>query len=374
MSAPKDYYELLGVDRNATQEDIKKAYRRLALKYHPDRNPGDKEAEQKFKEISEAYDVLSDPEKRANYDRFGHEGLRGFATRDFQTASVDDIFEMFSDIFGGDLFGDFFGMTGRRRRTGPARGASLRAQVAIPFEEAARGTKRQLEVRRREPCPDCRGSGAAPGTAPERCAACGGSGVVLQARGFFSLQTTCGRCGGSGRVVRVPCRQCDGSGAVVRRRTVEVRIPAGIESGTRLRLAGEGEPSFDGGPPGDLYVDVFVQEHEFFRRDGADLQVSVPISFAVAALGGEIEVPTLDGTARVSIPKGTQAGQVFRLAGMGLPRLGGRGKGDMYVQVQIEVPSGLTRRQQELLREFQQIEAEKGRRRGFFDRVREYFK
>lgn len=363
----KDYYELLGVDRNATTDEIRAAYRKLALKYHPDRNPGDKEAEKRFKEISEAYDVLSDQERRRLYDQYGHEGLRGQAVRDFQTASFQDIFEAFSDIFGeSSIFGDFFGM-GRPRRAA-RRGASLRVELEVEFHEAALGARKTIEVVRREPCKTCGGSGSKPGTSAASCATCGGSGRVARDAGFFVLQQPCPSCGGEGKRIVQPCPECRGYGTVRARRELEIEIPAGIEDGTRLRLPGQGEPSRDGGPPGDLYVDVMVKPHSFFHREDNDIYCEVPISFAQAALGAEIEVPTLTGRAPLKVPRGTPSGTLLRLKGLGVTDVHGRGRGDQVVRVVVHVPTKLTKRQEELLREFEQIEKEQSSRKNLWER------
>lgn len=363
----RDYYEILGVNRNATTEEIRSAFRKLALKYHPDRNPNDKEAEKKFKEISEAYDVLSDDEKRKQYDSFGHEGLRGFAHRDFQSASFEDIFQAFSDAFGGEsIFSDFFG-TARGQRRGAHRGTSLRVEVEIDFKEAASGIERTISLWRAELCPQCSGSGARPGTKPETCRECGGRGEIMRSAGFFSVRQTCPACEGAGRVVRDVCPACRGGGAQRVKREIKVKIPAGIEDSTRLRVAGEGEPSRDGGPPGDLYVDVFVKPHPFFKRDGADLYCDFPVPFTIAAMGGEIDVPTLDGSAKLKIPRGTQSGTIFRLRHQGVPYLNGRGRGDILVRATIAVPTKLSKRQEELLQEFEKLDSEN--RKGFWEKL-----
>ena len=368
VAEQKDYYEILGVPKSASAEDIRKAFRTLALKFHPDRNPGDKEAEKKFKEISQAYDVLSDDEKRKQYDRFGPEGLRGYATRDFEGASFEDIFRSFGDIFGGEgSFGDFFNV-GRGRR-GPRKGTSLRVEIALDFLEAAKGIEKKIDLWREELCKTCSGSGSKPGKGPETCRTCGGRGMVMQSAGFFSVQRTCPTCGGEGKRITDPCESCRGRGTQRVKREITVKIPAGIEDSTRMRVAGEGEPSHDGGPPGDLYVDVYVREHEFFKRDGADLQCEIPITFAQAALGAEIEVPTVEGRAKLKIPRGTASHTVFRLRNEGLPHVQGRGRGDLYVRAVIQVPAKLTKRQEELLQEFTKIEHETGGKKGFFDKL-----
>jgi molecular chaperone DnaJ len=364
----KDFYELLGVARTATPEEIRKAFRTLALKHHPDRNPGDKEAEQKFKQISHAYDVLSDDVKRKQYDQFGQEGLKGYATRDFEGASFEDIFRSFGDIFGGEggSFGDFFNV-GRGRR-GPRMGTSLRVEIEIDFLEAARGTEKKIDLMRDELCKTCTGSGSKPGKAPEACRSCNGRGVVMQSAGFFSVQRTCPACGGEGKRITDPCETCKGKGTQRVKREIKIKIPAGIEDSTRMRVAGEGEPSRDGGPTGDLYVDVFVREHELFKREGADLHFEVPITFAQAAMGAELEVPTVEGRSKFKVPRGTVSHSIFRIRGEGLPHVGSRSRGDLYVRVVIQVPSKLTKRQEELLQEFAKIEQETGAKKGFFDK------
>ena len=367
MDEKKDYYEILGVARNATSEEIRKAFRTLALKHHPDRNPGDKEAEKRFKQISQAYDVLSDDEKRKQYDRFGQEGLRGYATRDFEGASFEDIFRSFGDIFGGEgSFGDFFNV-GRGRR-GPKMGTSLRVEIEVDFRDAALGTERKIDLWREELCPTCTGSGSKPGKQPETCRSCAGRGVVMQSAGFFSVQRTCPTCGGEGKRITDPCDACKGRGSHRVKKEITIKIPAGIEDSTRMRVTGEGEPSRDGGPPGDLYVDVFVSEHEFFKREGADLHCEIPITFTQAALGADIEVPTVEGRAKLKIPRGTVSHSVFRIRGEGLARVGSRGRGDLYVRVVIQVPAKLTKRQEEILQEFAKIDQETGGKKGFFDK------
>lgn len=358
MDEKSDYYELLGVPRAATVDEIRQAYRKLARKHHPDLNPGNAEAEKKFKEISQAYDVLSDEQKRRLYDQYGHEGLRGTAQRDFRTASVEDIFSAFGDIFGDpSFFGDFFNV-GRGGRRGARRGASLRVEFEIDFKEAAVGTKKTVELTRHEVCETCRGSGSKPGTSPVTCRTCGGRGGVARNAGFFSIQQTCSTCGGEGKQIVSPCGACRGRGMVKAKKEIEISIPAGIENGTRMRVAGQGEPSPDGGSPGDLYCDIYVKPHPFFKREENDLYMELPVTFAQAALGAEVEVPTLEGQSLLKIPRGTAGGALLRMRGLGVPSLNGRGRGDQIIRVVVAVPAKLTKRQEELLQEFQKIEQE----------------
>jgi len=368
--AGRDYYEILEVPRDASPEEIKKAYRRLALQYHPDRNPGDKAAEEKFKEINEAYSVLSDPQKRERYDAFGHAGAPGADVfggfGDFGFPSVEDLL---NDFFGlGGLFG------GGRSRSG--RGADLRYNLTISFDEAAFGGEREIAVPRTGPCRECGGSGARAGTHPERCAACNGRGQITVQQGFFAISRPCGRCRGTGQVIRHRCPRCGGEGAVRETRTLRVKIPAGVDTGTRLKLRGEGEAGRGGGPPGDLYVVLTVEPHPFFSRDGADLLCEVPITFPQAAMGAEIEVPVLGrGKRTLTIPPGTPSGQTFVLKGEGLPLIDSGRRGNLVVRVVIDVPRKLTRRQRELLAEFQQLceESPGPASRTFFDKVKEIF-
>lgn len=367
----QDYYELLGVAKGASTDEIRSAFRKLALKYHPDRNPDDKDAERKFKEISEAYDVLSDDQKRKLYDQYGHEGLKGQARRDYQNASVQDIFEAFGDIFGGgggeSIFGDFFGV-GRGGRRGAARGASLRVELQVDFKEAALGVKRTIELTRAEGCETCKGSGAKAGTGKTPCRPCGGRGVVARNAGFFMMQSACPSCGGSGAKIESPCGACRGEGLVRRKREIEVSIPAGIENATRMRMAGQGEGAAGGGAPGDLYVDVYVRDHEFFAREGNDILCELPVPFATAALGGEIEVPTLTGKAALKIPRGTASGTSLRLKGQGVTGVDGRGRGDQKVRVTVQVPAKLSKRQEEILQEFQKIELEQSGKKNLWEK------
>jgi molecular chaperone DnaJ len=367
----QDFYELLGVAKGASTDEIRSAFRKLALKYHPDRNPGDKDAERKFKDISEAYDVLSDEQKRKLYDQYGHEGLKGQARRDYQNASVQDIFEAFGDIFGGDsssIFGDFFGVGRGGGRRGARRGASLRVELEVDFKEAALGVKRTIELSRAEACETCRGSGAKPGTGRTTCRACGGRGVVGRNAGFFMVQSACPTCGGEGTSVESPCSACRGAGLSRRKREIEITIPAGIENATRMRMAGQGEGAPGGGQPGDLYVDVYVRAHEFFSREGNDILCEVPIPFSLAAMGGEIEVPTLSGKSALKIPRGTASATKLRLKGQGVTGVDGRGRGDQLVRVVVQVPSKLTKRQEELLQEFQKIDLEQSGKKNLWEK------
>lgn len=344
----RDYYEILGVDRNASDDEVKRSYRRLAMQYHPDRNPGDKKAEENFKEAAEAYEVLRDAEKRKIYDRYGHEGINGTGFRGF--SGFDDIFTNFSDIFE-----DVFGFTGARTRTRSAvrQGADLRYDLKISFMDAVKGTSTQIELEKFERCKECSGTGAAAGTQPESCPRCAGRGTVTQSSGFFTISTTCPQCRGAGRVIKNPCKGCFGTGKARSRKTVSLKIPAGVETGSRLRLRGEGEEGDFGGPSGDLYVFIHVEPHEFFDRDGYDVLCQIPVSITQAALGATIEVPTVEGRESLKIPKGTQSGRVFRMKGKGVAHLKGLGRGDQVVQVLVKIPTNLTKKQEELLREFE---------------------
>jgi molecular chaperone DnaJ len=357
----RDYYELLEVSRDAPPDDIKKAYRRLAMKHHPDRNQGDKAAEHKFKEISEAYEVLSDAAKRQQYDRFGHEGLKsafgpgGFDfSRDFTHAS--DLQDILGSIFGdggGGIFDEFFGGGGRRRsRTASQRGADLRFDLELDLEEAAFGSEREITLPMTEECARCGGSGAAAGSSRETCRQCGGGGAVIAGGGFFQIRQTCPICGGSGTIVKQPCRECEGSGRATNRKRLTLRIPAGVETGSRLRLAGKGEGGARGGPAGDLYVVLHVREHELFKRNGDDLYCEVPVPVDVAIGGGEVDVPTLDGYAKLKLPPGTDSGKLFRLRGRGIQNVDAYGHGDLNVQVRVETPVKLTSRQKKALKDF----------------------
>jgi molecular chaperone DnaJ len=346
----KDFYEILGIPRNASEAEIKKAYRSLALKFHPDRNPDNKESEDKFKEINAAYSVLSDPEKRANYDRYGTAEGAGAGFGAFTGAGFGDIFE--------DIFGDFFGFSGQRRPR-PAKGTDLRYDLDITLEESAFGVEKKIEVPRRENCPSCGGSGSKPGKGPVTCSSCRGSGHVRYQQGFFSVSKTCSSCNGSGKIITDPCNECKGSGAIRRVRVLSVKVPPGVDSGSRLRMSGEGEPGIYGGPPGDLYIITDIKKHPVFVRKGYDIYCEMTISFPQAVLGAEIEVPTLDAVATLKIPPGTPSGKHFHLKGKGVPRLGGHGKGDEIVVVHVEVPRQVTPRQRELLEEFAQISGDR---------------
>lgn len=347
------YYEVLGVTREADGEEVKRAYRKLAFQYHPDRNPDDPESEAKFKEASEAYDCLRDPDKRSRYDRFGHDGVNGNGGAGFN--DVHDIFDSFSDIFG-DLFG--FGRGGSAGPR-PQAGSDLRYNLTISFRDAAKGSEVELKIPKDVTCPDCHGTGAEPGTSPETCQQCHGTGRVQQAQGFFRISVGCPVCRGQGRIITRYCARCRGRGVVNETRELKVRIPAGVDTGARLRLRGEGEPGLHGGPAGDLYVVISVEQDKTFRRDGQDLVVMREISFTQAILGDKIEVPTLDDPITVDVPRGTQPGETFRLRGMGLPFPGAARQGDLLVEVKVRIPGRLNKRQEELLREFQELEASK---------------
>jgi molecular chaperone DnaJ len=366
----RDYYEVLGVDRSADDDAIKKAFRKLALKYHPDRNAGDKQSEAKFREASEAYQVLSDANQRTKYDRFGHAAFEGPGAGgfDFNATGFEDLF--------GDLFGEFFGggTGGRSRGRRTRRGEDLRYNLEISFEEAAFGCEKSIAIPRAERCDDCGGSGGKGGVAPTTCPSCRGAGQVRFQQGFFSIAKTCGQCNGRGQIIKDPCPSCSGAGRVRRSHTLQVKVPAGVDTGSRLKLRGEGETGAGGGA-GDLYVVIAVQDHEIFKRDGNDLICEIPISFPRAALGAELDIPTLDGTVKMKVPAGTQSGSVFRLRGKGIPDLHGYGRGDELIQVIVEIPRKLSARQRELLEEFASISGEEVNpmQKGFFDKVRERF-
>lgn len=373
--AKRDYYEVLEVARNASQDELKKAYRRLAMKYHPDRNPDDQDAEIRFKEIKEAYEVLNDPQKRAAYDQFGHAGVEGMGAQGGggpgPGAGFGDVFE---DIFG-DIFGARRGGGGRNRAF---RGADLQYNLELTLEEAVFGTDSKIRIPTTETCEKCDGSGARPGTSPQTCPTCRGAGQVRVQQGFFSIQQTCPRCHGAGQIVSDPCTTCGGEGRVQSQRTLSVQVPAGVDTGDRIRLSGEGEAGINGGPPGDLYVQVRVKPHKLFRREGNDLHCEVPVMFPTAALGGEVEVPTLDGRLNLKIPAETQPGKQFRIRGKGVRPVRGGATGDLICRVNVEVPVNLTRRQKELLEELKQTMDQNGTKHspeahGFLDGMKSFF-
>ncbi|MDR4506999.1 MAG: molecular chaperone DnaJ [Candidatus Brocadiaceae bacterium] len=370
----EDYYKILGVERNASAEEIKKSYRKIAMKYHPDRNPGNKEAEQVFKKAAEAYGVLSDQEKRKRYDQYGIDGLKGTAGRGY--GSFEDIFDAFGDIFGGgSIFEGFFG-SGRGQGSAVRRGASLKCDIEVNFKEVATGVDKKIELSRKELCDVCHGTGAREGTRPVTCPYCRGKGEVQQSQGFFTLRTTCPKCRGNGQVIETPCRKCGGSKRYPKRSTISVHIPAGIEDNTRLRLTGQGEPGERGAPPGDLYCDIHVKPHPIFKRHGDDVLCEVPVSFAQAVLGSTIDVPTLTGSVvQVKIPKGTQNNEIVPLRGEGFPNVHGRGKGNLLVQVHVEVPTKIDSRQEALLREFAELEKANvsPRQKKFFEKMKNFF-
>ncbi len=358
--AKRDYYEVLGISRNASAEEIKRAYRQQALAYHPDRNPDNREAEEKFKEASEAYSVLVDPEKRSIYDRFGHEGLRGEGFSGFSGFDAS-IFEDFEDILGnffGFSFGSFFGGRERSGRDGRRRGRDLALEVEVSLEEAAVGVEREIKLTRHEHCPQCQGSGRQPGTKAASCPHCGGRGQVRFQQGFFTVARTCSKCQGRGEVVTSPCESCGGKGQVKEKRSLKVKIPAGIDDGSRLRLAGEGEAGDEGMPGGDLFVGVRVRKHPFFERDGSDLICEITISFTQAALGARLEIPTLEGIEVLKIRPGVQPGEILRMKGRGIQDLSGRRKGDLYVKIQIHTPEGLSKEQKALLVKLAELRGE----------------
>jgi len=360
-----DYYKTLGVSADASAAEIKKAYRKLALKYHPDRNPGDQEAEEQFKVATEAYEVLGDLEKRKIYDRYGVAGLRDSGYNG--PGGYDDIFSSFSDIFG-DLFG-FSGRTGGRRGQGPIPGNDLRYDLSISFLEAVHGVQKEVEISKGETCWTCEGSGLRPGHQPETCRTCNGMGQVLHAQGPFRIQTTCPHCQGQGRVITEPCQDCQGQGLLQRSKKVTLKVPAGVDSGARMRLRGEGEGGRRGGPSGDLYVIIHVQPHEFFQREGSNIFCAIPISFTQAALGGSLEVPTIHGPQKLTIPAGTQPGRHLTLKEQGVPKLRGGGRGDMICEIRVVIPTKLGKKQKQLLRDFAESEKsgkdQEGRGEGF---------
>jgi molecular chaperone DnaJ len=367
----RDYYEVLGVEKAADEKDIKKAYRRVAMKYHPDRNPDDPDADEKFKEATEAYDVLMNSEKRAAYDRFGHAGVDpNMGGSGFGGGS-------FSDIFG-DVFGDIFGGGGGRGRGGPQRGSDLRYTLDISLEDAVRGTTVEIKVPSLSGCDECDGSGARKGSAPVSCSTCGGIGQVRMQQGFFQVQQTCPTCRGRGKMIADPCPKCRGQGRVEKTKTLSVKVPPGVDTGDRIRLTGEGEAGPDGGPPGDLFVQMSVRQHPIFERDGKNLYCEVPITFVAAALGGELEVPTLDGRVKLKIPAETQTGKLFRLRGKGVKPVRGGAVGDLLCRAVVETPVNLNKKQKELLKEFQESlgqggDAQSPRQTSWFEGVKAFF-
>ena len=378
MADKRDYYEILGVEKNASETDIKKAFRKQAKQYHPDVNPGDKSAEAKFKEVNEAYDILSDSQKRSRYDQFGHAGVdpNGFSggAGGFGTGFDFDLSDIFDSFFGGG-----FGGKSQRTRNGPQKGADLKYSLEISFEEAAFGVEKELDLNRRDKCPKCNGSGAKEGSTPKTCTVCHGSGQVQTKQntpfGQFSSVKTCDACKGEGKIITNPCVQCGGSGTIRRSTKLKVKIPAGIDNGQSISLRGEGEPGVRSGPSGDLYVSIRVRKHPLFIRDGVDVVCEMPITFVQAALGCDVEVPTLDGKVKYSIPEGTQTGTVFRLKNKGIPYLRGNGRGDQFVKTVIEVPKKLNDRQKKILKDFAEVSGDEvhEQRRGFFDKMRQSF-
>jgi molecular chaperone DnaJ len=378
MTKKRDYYEILGIDRGASEEEVKRAYRKLAVKFHPDKNPDDAQAEEKFKELGEAYDVLMDPDKRAAYNRFGHAAFaQGTAAR----GGFHDPFDIFREVFGGGggaggIFETFFGGGIATDHEGRQRGSDLRYDMQITLEEAAFGVEKEIEIQKFDSCEKCNGSGAEPGSRAINCPACGGRGQVISSRGFFQVSQTCPRCRGTGQIIERPCRVCEGEGRVERQSRIKLKIPAGIGDGSRLRSSHNGEAGIRGGPPGDLYVVIHVKEHEIFQREDDNLYCEVPISFTLATLGGEIAVPTLEGKANLRVPTGTQSGQVFKLRGKGITNVNGRGRGDLLARLIVEVPTRLNAEQRQKLEEFAELCGEENTpmHKSFFDRAKEFFR
>lgn len=369
----RDYYEALGVSRNAGEKEIKKAYRRMAMKFHPDRNTGDKEAEEKFKEVNEAFEILSDPQKRAAYDQYGHAGVDPGMRSGAGAGGFGD----FNDVFG-DVFGDIFGGAGGRGHSSVQRGADLRYSMELDLEDAIRGATRTIRIPTLVECNTCHGSGARKGSSPTTCTTCAGHGQVRMQQGFFTIQQTCPECRGSGQVVKDPCPDCHGEGRIREYKTLSVKVPAGVDTGDRIRLSGEGEAGVNGGPAGDLYVQMQVREHQIFQRDGKHLYCEVPISIIDAALGGELEVPTLDGKVKLKIPAETQTGKMFRMRGKGVPSVRGRGVGDLICKVAVETPVNLTSHQKDLLQQLQKSFEDGSsdhspQKKSFFDSVKKFF-
>ncbi len=370
----KDYYEVLGVGKKASSDDIKRSYRRMAMKYHPDKNPGDKEAETKFKKCAEAYEVLSDTEKKQRYDQFGHDGLRGMGMRDYNHMKWEDIGSIFEDIFN---FGDLFGGGGRQtsRRSGPARGYDLETSVELTLKEVAHGSEKTIEFTRQDICPECNGTACTKGTSPGRCPTCKGTGQVAKGGGFFQMISTCPQCRGAGQVITNPCKKCRGSGRIPKKRVVNAKIPPGVHEGQAVRITSEGEPGRNNGPRGDLYCYVRIKADEFLQRDGNNIVAVVPISFTQATLGATVDVPSLDGTKQLKIPAGTQYGKIFRIKGQGLPNVRTGRSGDQLVQVTIETPVKLNAKQKELLEEFGKTGDKTifPQVSGFFEKLKKYF-
>jgi len=381
MSRKRDYYEILGVDRGVSEEDLKRAYRKLAVKFHPDKNPDDSTAEEKFKEVGEAYEVLSDASKRAAYDRYGHAAFQGGMGGGGGGGGFHDPFEVFREVFsggggGGGIFDHIFGGGGGVDSSGRQRGSDLRYDLQISLEEAARGCEKEIEIRKLDACDPCGGSGAQKGSKAVTCPTCRGRGQVVVSRGFFQVAQTCPACHGTGRIIEKPCHSCQGEGRVEKTSRVKIKIPAGIDSESRLRSTGGGEAGLRGGGPGDLYVVVHIKEHEVFTRNGMDLNCEVPIPFTTAALGGEIRVPTLNGAVSLKIPAGTQSGSTFRIRGLGMPAIQGTAKGDILTYVQVEVPSRLNGEQRGVLQKFAELCGEENNpiNKSFYDRVKSFFK
>ncbi len=368
MNHKRDYYEVLGVGRDASEQEIKSSYRKLAIKYHPDKNPNNKEAEEKFKEAAEAYAVLSDQEKRARYDRYGFNGMQG-GFSGFDPATFGDFGDILGEFFG---FGDIFGS---RRRGGPERGADLRYDLKISFRDAAFGLKTKIKIPRQDTCATCNGTGAAPGKGPVTCPNCMGAGQVRYQQGFFSISRTCGQCNGAGRIIRDPCEVCQGRGRIRKEKVMEIKIPAGVDNGSRLRIQGEGEAGLQGGPSGDLYVVIYVEEHPFFQRQGNNIYCQIPIGIAQVVLGAEITVPTLDGEEKLKIPAGTQTGTSFRLRNKGIVSLGERGRGDQFVTVNVVIPTKLTKEQRQCFETLARMskEEEISQERNLFEKVKDIF-
>jgi molecular chaperone DnaJ len=381
MSRKRDYYEILGVERSVSEEDLKRAYRKLAVKFHPDKNPDDSTAEEKFKEVGEAYEVLSDSSKRAAYDRYGHAAFQGGMGGGGGAGGFHDPFEVFREVFsggggGGGIFDHIFGGGGGVDSSGRQRGSDLRYDLQISLEEAARGCEKEIEIRKLDACDPCGGSGAQKGSKAVTCPTCRGRGQVVVSRGFFQVAQTCPACHGTGRIIEKPCHSCQGEGRVEKTSRVKIKIPAGIDSESRLRSTGGGEAGLRGGGPGDLYVVVHIKEHEVFTRNGMDLNCEVPIPFTTAALGGEIRVPTLNGAVSLKIPAGTQSGSTFRIRGLGMPAIQGTAKGDILTYVQVEVPSRLNGEQRGVLQKFAELCGEENNpiNKSFYDRVKSFFK